>query len=301
MKILCGSNITKTLIALVVILGIIFIIVGERPRHKANVKNPVKQTVPTANKQNVKPDNTSSQAIDTSQPATASEEKVAPKNIVTSGEPNKQKKPTELVDGKALITQKYKNSDKTFMQKAIEMHNAKKANEPKNTSSKDDVDSEISKAGLAPNAEKINTDKQNESKIQKEEDVDAAPVKSLTTLSEPEVKESSDINPAVIKEQDLEDKYPLRYSSSTAADTNTVYLIDTATAQVSMLPDGNTYWINLGKPEGSTPKPVSTYTLEGTTKNSAVVMDISTAESWRVTVSKDDIKWTVIKPFTTKD
>ena len=301
MKILSGSNITKTLIALIVILGIIFIIVGERPRHKANVKNPVKQTAPNASKQNVQPDNTAPKVIGASQPTTTPKKTPAPEIIVTPEEMNKQKIPTQLVDGKKLITQKYQNSDKTFMQKAIEMHKEKKANELNNTLSKDDVDSEISEAGLAANAEKINADKKNESKIQEEEDVDATPVKSLTTLSEPEVKESSDINPAIIKEQDLEDKYPLRYSSSTAADTNTVYLIDTSTAQVSMLPDGNTYWINLGKPEGATTKPVSTYTLEGTTKNSAVVMDISTAESWRVTVSKDDIKWTLIQPFTTKD
>ena len=299
MNILNGKNITRALITLIVIFGVIFIIVGERPRHKADVKNPTKQTDQTINNQNLKPDNTASKLTNDVTPQTIPEIKSEVK--IPTEENNKQETKTKTIDGKKLISQKYKNSDKTFMQKAIEMHNLKKADKLKAISNKDDTDSEISETGLAVNSQELSTNVQNENKIQKEENVDSAPVKSLTNLSEPDVKESSDINPAIIKEQDLQDKYPLRYSSSTAADTSTIYLIDTATAQVAILEEGSTHWINLGKPENAEPKPVSTYTLEGATKNSAIIMDVSTAESWRVTISKDDIKWTVIKPFKTNN
>ena len=168
------------------------------------------------------------------------------------------------------------------MQKALADYNkTHKKSEKKDFTTKDAVDMNLSEQGLSTDASLLSISPKTEEKITAEEDVYSAPVKSLTQLSNPTNTEPSDINPALLKAQEIQDKYPQRYATSTVAGSKTVYAIDTSTAKVAVLMENNTYWTSLGKPETATPKPIGTYILEGAATDSAIVMDTNTAEAWR--------------------
>ena len=346
MKIYDKDNIVKILIALIVIFGIIFIIVGERPRPKADTakKNnppaqtstkqtspavpatPVPTTTPKTSEQEttestVAPVTATKQTPATKTPPAATPEATTNTNAESSAKPaivkdtasdtsdqaaTHPKTPESLktvkLDPKELISNKYKNADHRFMQKALADYNkTHKTAAKQDFNKKDAVNTELSEQGLTPDANQLSMSPKSEEKIAKEEETAGSSLKSLTQLSNPENTESPDINPALLKAQQFQYKYPQRYATSTAIGSKNVYAIDTSTAEVSVLMSDNTYWISLGKPETAIKKPISTYILEGATADSAIVMDTSTAEAWRVTVDENNINWTVIKPFANND
>lgn len=297
MNILDIKNIKKLVIALIVIFGIIFIIIGERPRHKADIKNPI--TEPASGKVTEQPavNNVTQTEITAAPSADIQEEKADKVSNKPVEDTSDHDQLISSLNGKEIIASKYSDADNTLMEQAIKDHQSTTAEQPESISTKDNTDTELSEAGLAKTADKLSITRKDTQNIQKAEDKDSQSLNSLLDISEPEIAETSAVNPAITKEEELQDKYPQRYSTSTVIGTEIVYAIDTTTAEVSVLLEGNTYWINLGKPDGAQKNKLQTYILEGATKDSAIVLDTLSAQAWRVKFSNDNIEWSVIKPF----
>ncbi len=304
MEILKKDNIVKVLIAIIIILGVIFIIVGERPRHKADVKTPSQNQPEKPQATASEPAESQSSTKEATPPKPEPEETDAISDIKNDSSPAQaadNAADINKIDGKQLIHEKYKNSDQTFLQNAIDEHNAQKKSQVEEFSAKNDVNSDISESGISTDSANLGMDTVQEEKIAKEEGSPSEDVKSLTALSNPDIKDSDNINPAIAKAEKIQYENPQKYATSTAVDTSAVYAVNTETAETYMLKKGDTEWRKLGKPEGVSSKPIATYTLEGANADSTVVLDTSTAEAWRVTVTDDNISWNVIKPFADKE
>ncbi len=303
MEILKKDNIVKVLIAIIIILGVIFIIVGERPRHKAEANKTAQNeninSEKAATAEEVTPPADTKQSAQPTQPQVNSEETAVDSSDKKTAAPGAEN--TNEIDGKKLIHDKYQNSDMTFMQHAIDEHNAQKAREMKDFAEKNSVNSEISESGISTDAANLSMNKAEEEKIAQEEGKPSEDVKSLTSLSNPDIKETDNVNPAIAKAEKIQYENPQKYATSTALDASAIYAVNTETAETYMLKKGDTEWRNLGKPEGVSTKPIATYTLEGANADSAVVLDTSTAEAWRVSLNGENISWNVIKPFADKE
>ncbi len=280
MKFLESKKITIILIALIIIFAIIFIVVGERPRHKAEPKTQT-QSISA---------NTSSQ--DSPETAEKSEATPAASQASATPTPASQAAPTPTVKPD---TPENPNAQKTVQD--IEQHQEQNAKELIDSSATDNTDTILSESGLQINDQNLPVSQKTDEQVQEEEDPGAGNFKSFTKLSEPEDPEKQKVSPGVAKLRAIEDKDPLRFNAVTVPGTSVIFAVDTKTANTGVLLEGNDYWINLGKPEGAAAGELSTYTLTGVTPTSAIVMDTITADSWRVTISKDNIHWEKIKPF----
>ncbi len=284
MKFLESKKITIILIALIIIFAIIFIVVGERPRHKAEPKTQT-QSISA---------NTSSQ--DSPKIAEKSKSTPAANQASASAAPTPQ--PASQTDATPAVkpdTPENPNAQKTVQD--IEQHQEQNAKELINSSATDNTDTILSESGLQINDQNLPVSQKTDEQVQKGEDPGASNFKSFTKLSEPEDPEKQKVSPGVTKLRNIENKDPLRFNAVTVPGTSIIFAVDTKTANTGVLLEGNDYWINLGKPEGATAGELSTYTLTGVTPTSAIIMNTITADSWRVTISKHNIQWEKIKPF----
>lgn len=298
MNILENNNLKKIAISLIVVFAVIFIIVGERPRHKTDVKNHVNVQKPTVQKALDIQEAKSHKPIAVNNVEQAPTPTIQPQNIQpTAEEPkNEHEKLLSSINGKKIIEKNYSNNT-DLMEKAIEDHNKKLSKKSATYSEKDNTDKEQTQTGIVNTEGTLEVSKDDQAKIQAEEGKKGEPLGGITDISDSEPKEKAIVNPAIQEERNLQQKYPQRYSTSTVVGTGIVYAIDTSTAQVKVLLEGDSFWTSLGKPEEAEKSAIQNYILEGETKNSAVILDISSAQAWRVTFSGDDITWSKVKPF----
>ena len=282
------NKIKLILISLIIIFGIIFIIIGERPRHK----EPIPQQI-------VKQPITDKEPYSQAQPLPKSKQTSAIKNTVkTIKKETTDNKSSLNIDAKKIISEKYKdNGNKEIYEKALEKHKIDVAQD--SSSLKDGTDTQETEAGLATTAGKMNLSSE-KTAIDSQQPLPPVSGKDFFDLKNP-VSQEKKADKELNKIATLEEKNPARYATESTADQKMIYMIDTYTADLKVLYKETDVWKDLGKPDDAKEYNSNTYALEGVTSDSAVIFNSSTAHTWKVSVNGSNINWKSVNPFPKND